>query len=162
MTERQNNWNDRYADIEDSVFNIKPALVLSQNKHLLPQSGLALDLACGLGGNALWLAKQGLQVSAWDLSDIAIDRLQQLAHQQKLSLQTEVRDVVCNPPQHHSFDLIVVSYFLERAIVQEIINALKPGGLVFYQTFTKEKVSDNGPTNPHYLLNSNELLSLLS
>ena len=132
-----------------------------QNRHLLPASGVALDLACGLGGNALLLAEAGLEVTAWDLSPVAIGRLQGLARELRLTnLCGEVRDVERLPPPEAHFDVITISHYLERRLIPAIIAALKPGGLLFYQTFTRIAVSDRGPGNPAFRLEDNELLRL--
>jgi SAM-dependent methyltransferase len=138
--------------------------VLLHNLHLLPVSdqghGQALELACGLGGNALLLAQQGLEVHAWDISPVAIERLNNRAAAQGLQIQAEVRDVEFAPPQPESLDVIVVSYFLERSLFPSLIAALKPNGLLFYQTFIRDKVNACGPSSPDYLLATNELLQL--
>jgi tellurite methyltransferase len=138
----------------------KAALVLEQNKHLLPVKGEALDLACGQGGNALLLAQAGLNVQAWDVSDVAIDQLKNLASTQGLAIDASVRDVVFTPPAANSFDVIVVSFFLDRALCAVLAAAIKPGGLIIYQTYCRNKVSEGGPRNPEYLLEDNELLFL--
>ncbi|MCG7905298.1 MAG: methyltransferase domain-containing protein [Candidatus Thiodiazotropha taylori] len=153
-------WDQRYADAEKVA---RPAEVLLSNAHLLPEQGSALDLACGLGGNALFLAQRGFTVEAWDLSSVAIQRLVQAAGQLKLNnLHARVRDVEGQPPQTEQFDVIVVSYFLERSLIPTLIQALKPGGLVFYQTFTRQAVSSEGPQNPAFRLADQELLQLFS
>ncbi|MCG8037925.1 MAG: methyltransferase domain-containing protein [Candidatus Thiodiazotropha taylori] len=153
-------WDQRYADAEKVA---RPAEVLLSNAHLLPEQGSALDLACGLGGNALFLAQRGFTVEAWDLSSVAIQRLAQGAGQLKLNnLHARVRDVESQPPQTEQFDVIVVSYFLERSLIPTLIQALKPGGLVFYQTFTRQAVSSEGPQNPAFRLADQELLQLFS
>jgi 2-polyprenyl-3-methyl-5-hydroxy-6-metoxy-1,4-benzoquinol methylase len=152
-------WNRRYATAEGEP---RAARVLQENRHLLPASGDALDLACGLGGNALLLAQMGLSVHAWDLSAVAIDTLQSHAMADDLPLQAVVRDVTEQPPLPATFDVIVVSYFLERDLAPVLCAALRPGGLLFYQTFIKDKVSQQGPSNPDYLLAENELLTLFA
>ncbi|MCG8015507.1 MAG: methyltransferase domain-containing protein [Candidatus Thiodiazotropha sp. 'RUGA'] len=153
-------WDRRYADEEKVA---RPAEVLLSNAHLLPERGIALDLACGLGGNALFLAQRGFTVEAWDLSSVAIQRLAQGAGQLKLNnLHARVRDVESQPPQTEQFDVIVVSYFLERSLIPVLIQALKPGGLIFYQTFTRQAVSTEGPQNPAFRLADQELLQLFS
>jgi 2-polyprenyl-3-methyl-5-hydroxy-6-metoxy-1,4-benzoquinol methylase len=120
-----------------------------------------LDLACGLGGNALLLAEAGLMVSAWDLSPVAIERLRIRALERGLAnLQAEIRDVVERPPAGESFDVIVVTRYLERRLVPALIAAVKPGGLLFYQTFTHIAVSHRGPDNQAFRLADNELLRL--
>ena len=157
-------WNSIYAtqDQIESQLEFKVADVLQKNSFLLPKSGLALDLACGLGGNAIFLANHGLDSHAWDISKTAIDRLEAYCSKNKISVLTEGRDIEQQPPAANSFDVICVSYYLERAIVKDIITALKVNGLLFYQTFIAEKVSVAGPSNPQYRLQPNELLTLFS
>ncbi|MBL3599907.1 MAG: class I SAM-dependent methyltransferase [gamma proteobacterium endosymbiont of Lamellibrachia anaximandri] len=152
-------WDQRHADPDKQP---SAAEVLLQNLHLLPQTGNALDLACGLGGNALELARFGMDVSAWDLSSVAVERLQHLADSEGLVLNAEQKDVEQDPLTENAFDVIVVSYFLDRGLMPALIAALKPGGLIFYQTFTRIAVSDTGPSNPAYRLGDNELIALLS
>lgn len=150
-------WNQRHADAE--VLG-QIATVLDENSHLISPGMRALDLACGRGVNALAMARKGLDVTAWDLSPVAIKRLQSVADEEGLTIHAEVRDVIARPPETESFDLILVSYFLDRSLVQPIVDALNPGGLLFYQTFSRNSVSDTGPSNPHYRLGDNELLAL--
>lgn len=155
--ELRQKWDQRHRSAEDLG---EVAAVLHENIHLLPSTGDALDLACGRGANALRLAQQGLRVSAWDLSPVAIERLTGAAHKLGLSIAGEVRDVLAQPPLPQSFDIILVSYFLERTLVPAIIQALRPGGLIYYQTFSINAVSASGPSNPAFRLQDNELLEL--
>jgi len=80
----------------------------------------------------------------------------------RLNIHTEIRDVIARPPDENSFDVIVVSHFLERTLMSRITNALLTNGLLFYQTFTRERVDDIGPNNDAYRLIENELLELCS
>jgi len=151
-------WDERHSDPAKRPSVVQ---VLAENLHLLPTSGRALELACGLGGNALALAAHGLEVSAWDLSPIAIERLQGFAGANGLTnLKAEVRDVELSPPAPDSFDVILVSYYLERSLIPHLITALRLGGLIYYQTFTRSAVSSEGPSNPQFRLDDNELLNL--
>lgn len=138
----------------------EPVHVLQHYSHLLPVAGYALDLACGTGANAIFLAQHGLRTAAWDISTQAILRLQEKAAGEKCALETRVCDVTAHPPPAETFDVIVVSYFLERTLLPAIINALKKNGLLYYQTFIRERVSDKGPHNEDYRLERNELLRL--
>jgi tellurite methyltransferase len=152
-------WNRRYGDITDTP---EPLQVLSENRHLLPARGRALDLACGLGANALLLAEQGLDTHAWDISAVAIERLGEQARQAGLTIQTTVRDVIGQAPEPETFDVIVVGHFLERSLAPALMAALRPGGLLFYQTFSRLSVDDSGPSNPAYRLAENELMQLFA
>ena len=154
----QERWDQRYLDTATPFAELLPTQVIVDYGHLLPEEGQALDVACGLGANAMYLAQRGLQVSAWDISGVAIGRLGQNALGQSIEINTEVRDVLQNPPGAGSFDVVVVSRFLERALMPVLIQSIRPQGLLFYQTFIQEKDADVGPGNPDYLLAENELL----
>lgn len=160
MSDIAEKWNAKYrdADIEDAT----ATTVLTANNHLLPERGAALEIACGLGGNARLLAERGLDTMAWDVSQQAIDKLQHYATQHQLPLRAQVRDVMTDRPAASSFDVIVVTYFLERELAADIIAALKPGGLLFYQTFIRDAVDNHGPRNPAFRLQTNELLQLFA
>ena len=160
MSTTQDKWNVIYQQRcqEESIPGA--AQVLIDYTHLLPKKGLALDLACGLGGNAFLLASKGLTVDAWDISSTAITNIQQQTINNKINASTQ--DILnTNFPENH-YDIIVVSRFLERSVTKSIINALKPKGLLFYQTFTLEKACQQSPSNPAFLLEKNELLILFS
>ena len=149
-------WDLRYQDSKLPATEL--AYVLKEYGYLLPEHGAALELAAGLGANTLYLAKQGLNCTAWDISPIAMNRLSSQAAAEGLVVTCEARDVVAYPPPPQSFDVIVVSRFLERSLCPLIISALRPKGLLFYQTFVRDKTDcSQGPSNPHFLL---ELLFL--
>ncbi len=157
-------WNDRYFPIQvpNQVID-----VLELNLHLLPSQGKSLDLACGLGGNALRMAELGFDSHAWDLSDSAIHKVQEFAQERQLTLLTQQCDISQSESQDRmmaeGFDVIIVGHFLLRDIIQSLISALRPGGLIYYQTFVEE--SDNksdGPQNSRFRLQKNELLNLFS
>lgn len=158
-TPTPDSWDIRYRQ---SPLVGEPAQVLRRYAYLLPHQGRALDLACGLGANALFLAARGLETLAWDFSPVAIEQLDKLAQERHLVVQTQVRDVLQAPPLAEQFDVITVSRFLDRGLAPALRAALRPGGLLFYETFVQDKVSAVGPENPAFLLAENELLSLFS
>ncbi|NEV60402.1 class I SAM-dependent methyltransferase [Thiorhodococcus minor] len=154
---RREIWDHRYAA---RVHPAEPALVLTEALHLLPRAGDALDAACGVGGNALKLAEIGLRTSAWDLSPVAIERVRTEAKWRGLGVDARVRDIVADPPSPRSFDVVCVAYFLDRTLAAALAAALRPDGLLLYQTFSREAVTDRGPSNPEFRLVPNELLRL--
>lgn len=138
------------------------ALVLVEHAFLLPSSGTALDLACGLGANACFLAERGLATTAWDISEVAIAKLQQTALSKALLIKAEAHEITPSSFNENSFDVIITSRFLDRSLSDGIISALKPGGLLFYQTFNREKIDTTGPNNPNFLLAKNEFLVMFA
>ena len=179
MKDIRKKWNERYevVHIPNQVID-----VLELNLHLLPAQGKTLDLACGLGGNALRMAELGFESHAWDLSDSAIGKIQEFAQERHLSVFTKQCDISQDDVQvemhKEGFDVIVVGHFLLREMIPSLISALRPGGLIYYQTFVEEhEPQDNvnsavhsestpestrGPRNSLFRLRSNELLNLFS
>lgn len=153
-------WNEHYLSRE--VGEQTPADVLLLNRHLLPQTGRALDYASGLAANGCWLAHRGYDVTAWDNSEIAISKINQYGSTYGLSLHAEVRDVENNPPTEQAYDIVVVGFFLHRPTLHHLTQILKPGGLLFYQTFSGEQRDGRGPSNPDFRLQPGELLHRFS
>jgi tellurite methyltransferase len=151
-------WDDRYRTSKEPG---EIAQVLKDFTHLLPDSGHCLDLACGLGANALWLATRGFTVEAWDISTVALEKLNSFARARGVEIETRVADLSTTPISMNSFDCIVVSHYLDRiALPPRLIAALRPEGMLFYQTYTRARVDESGPSNPAFLLGENELLRL--
>lgn len=150
-------WNQRYAKAV-GMPNANPILALY--KYLIPIKGQALDLACGLGQNAFYLEKQGLNVSGWDISQVAIDALNAHAKAYKLTVTGHCLDATQSWPEQ-KFDMIYVSAFLERELCPQIMASLKPGGILFYQTFNQVPL-EGKPSNPKFLLAEGELLDLFA
>ena len=159
MIDLQSKWDKIYSDCQQSFFVSQQ---LDEHTYLLPNQGKALDLACGLGGNALCLAKHNLDVDAWDISSVALSYLQTQAKQKSLSITTQQCHITSNSLPTNHYDVIVISRFLDRSLCNAIMAALKPEGLLFYQTFTRNKLDQQGPSNPDFLLDGNELLTLFS
>ena len=149
-------WDELYEKTCLSV----PATVLVENSFLLPDQGSALDIASGLGANALFLAEKGLDVHAWDISSVALNKLQQKAKQKNLNISVKQVFIEPNCIPKKAFSVIVVSRFLDRSLCNAIIEGLKPDGLLFYQTYVRDKLTSSGPKNPDFLLARNELLKL--
>ncbi len=158
ISDTQKKWDAIYQKADEGEY--AAVRVLQENRHLLPASGRALELACGMAANAIFLAQQGLATTAWDISEVVIERLKTSPAIDGLEMTFEARDIVQQPPPVASFDVIVVSYFLDRTLIPHIKRALKPSGLIFYQTFTQTYVNEGGPRSRDFRLADNELLQL--
>jgi tellurite methyltransferase len=152
-------WDRRYRDVTTAS---PPSWVLTHNQHLLPATGNALDLACGTSGNGLLLAQRGLTTSVWDISHTALTLQLQWAQAEQLTLDTLQRDCEKNPPAAASFDIICVAHFLHRPGCASLSAALKPGGVLFYQTFCANKLASAGPSRAEHLLLPGELPGLFA
>lgn len=137
--------------------------VLSEFAYLLPDHGTAIDVASGRGGNALLLAAAGLKTTAIDISAVGLEQLQNEAQKHSLWIATRTESLSDRSLGQDQWDVIVVSNYLQRDLFDSLATALAPGGLLFYETFVKNKSDDSvGPGNPEYLLDDNELLDCFS
>ncbi|MDE0988961.1 MAG: methyltransferase domain-containing protein [Pseudomonadales bacterium] len=158
MNKVRDKWNRIYS--KDRLSG-PPAAVLTDNDNILPIEGIALDLACGLGTNSLFLAARGLEVHAWDISKVAVSHLAERAGSLGLNIQTRVINITAAALPVESYDLVITSHYLDRSLPPAILDATRPGGLICYQTFTAEKQINKGPSNPEFLLQPNELQSFV-
>jgi len=154
----QKKWDEAYQDADFS--SATAVQVLLDNLYLLPPKGNALDLACGRAGNAQLLLEQGFQVDAMDISEVLIKGLKSYVERQDLKINCMQRDVESSGLPEKKYDVIVVSYFLNRELFPQIIRTLKPDGLLFYQTWSQQSIDDSGPSNPEFRLQTGELLEL--
>lgn len=147
-------WNHRYVEDGDRWRKRAPRSLLLDFAHLLPTTGLALDAAAGVALHGLFLAKRGLHVIALDVSEVGLRLAQQMAQERGLWLETAVLDLSHPWLPANTFDVIVNFRFLERATFPVYRRALKPGGLLFFETFLKTQPNVD---YPHHYLNPGEL-----
>ncbi len=152
-------WNARYQQADSA--EAAPPAILVAHAALLPAAGRALDLACGLGGASLWLARRGWRVDALDISAEALAALDRQAQAEGLgaSITTHLCDLAEAPLGEGCYHLIVVSRFLLRERSAALVAALAPGGLLYYQTWVGPP-GRGGPSNPAYRLALGELPGL--
>ncbi len=140
-----------------------PADWLTRHVHELPAQGLALDLACGRGRHALWLASLGLSVVAVDRDPTALVALRQEAGRLDVKVDTVERDLEADLDTlgHNLFDVVVCVHYLHRPLFPAIVEALRPSGVLIYETFTRDQGVIGRPRNPAYLLAAGELPMLV-
>lgn len=143
-----------------------PARFLIQQLHRLPK-GKVLDVAAGSGRHALFLASLGYQVDAVDRDEDAIAQLSSSARARNLTgVTTRALDLEQPPPHkpdlgHETYDAILVFFYLSRPLFPYLIEALKPGGMLFYETFTMDNhFQHRHPRRQEFCLNHGELLDL--
>ncbi|MFL6352642.1 MAG: methyltransferase domain-containing protein [Bryobacteraceae bacterium] len=126
-------WEQRYRSKERASedFNAAPTPLLVETAKLL-KPGKALDLACGTGRNALWLAQHGWSVTAVDASRAAIDTIRTRASQIGVHVDARQADLERGEYtiQSSSWDLIAICYYLQRDIFDPAKRGTVPGGIV--------------------------------
>lgn len=146
----------------------EPASFLVEQSHRLPK-GRALDLAAGKGRNSLHLLRYGMAVEALDRDESGLSALLATAQAGGLSgLTTKTLDLEQNPGNppdlgHEQYDVIIVFFYLFRPLFGPIMHALKPGGVLLYETFLIDNYFKyHHPRRWEFCLAHNELLRLTS
>jgi tellurite methyltransferase len=119
----------------------------------------ALDVACGAGRDAVFLAQHGFDVEGCDHDLVALGRVQALARRHGVTVRTERRDLE-RPglaPHARRFDLVVCFRFLHRPLFPWMERAVAPGGWLVYETFRTGQERFGRPIRPHFLLGRGEL-----
>jgi SAM-dependent methyltransferase len=161
--QRRLHWNLKYEQGLPSLEKPDPFFVSAFNQFVadqFPNGGTVLDLAGGIGRHALWLAKKDWQVTVVDISEVAIQKLDEKARQLDLALSLFALDASEYPFETTSFDLIVMFYHFDREIRQRVFSALKPGGfLICKSSLSWGTHAGTDPTSTKPLAKS-EILSM--
>ncbi len=135
------------------------ALDLARQQWGTLQSRTAIDLACGTGRDAVFMALSGLRVTACDVLPDALDRATDLAARHGVQLSTRIQDLESDSAlPEAAFDVVTCFRFLHRPLLPRIARAVRPGGLVVYETFLREHRERYGkPRSDAHLLLPGEL-----
>jgi SAM-dependent methyltransferase len=125
-------WDERYAAQGLPVRAVEPPDFLARHADLFPTAGRALDLACGQGLGAVWLARRGLDVWGFDVSAVAIGQAREVARLAGVGERChfDVFDLDDGLPAGAPVDVILCHKFRDRRLDQAIIERLAPGGLL--------------------------------
>ncbi|HEX3376854.1 MAG TPA: methyltransferase domain-containing protein [Candidatus Acidoferrales bacterium] len=143
-----NGWNERYQSRERAAedFNAEPTpLLVATASNLTP--GKALDLACGTGRNALWLAERGWNVTAVDGASAAIEILQTRAAERSLKINAIVADLekMKFEIEPSRWDFIVICYYLQRNLFEPAKLGIVPSGLLLSIVHITEPGEEESP-----------------
>jgi SAM-dependent methyltransferase len=137
----------------------KPSSWMVKHLPLICKEGKVLDLACGNGRHAIWLAQQGYQVDAIDRDSQALSAMVEMGNINVRMLDLEAGDW---PDSDQRYDGIIVSRYLYRPLLHTLAAILNPGGVLIYETFMVGNERYGKPSNPDFLLLPNELLETYS
>ncbi len=140
-------WSQRYRDAgEDYLFGVAPNRFLEAHRHLFDSGATALSVADGEGRNSVWLAEQGLAVTALEISPVALEKARRLAVGRGVAVDFVQADILTSPwpPAVHDF---VVGIFIQFVGPQErgiqfarLKQAVKPGGLILLHGYTPKQL----------------------
>lgn len=153
-------WDRRYRERAHHP-DFTPHALLVNHAYLL-KGGRALDVACGIGRDALFLAALGYQVDAIDLSEVALEKARTEAGRRNLSVQFVQADLDTYRIAPETYDVITDFYFLDRRLIPGIKTGLKPGGLVLLETYNIRRLAVDPAIDPIYLLQLGEAADLFA
>jgi 2-polyprenyl-3-methyl-5-hydroxy-6-metoxy-1,4-benzoquinol methylase len=160
MKTDQKRWEKRFGRKEFALGK-EPNPFLKRHIHLLPK-GRALDVATGEGRNAVFLAQNGFEVDAVDISEKGLKKARKLAQEKGVKINTFLVDLDRYQVEKERYDLIANFYFLKRRLIPRIRKGLKKGGKVILETYLLEHrtLGTGGPKQAKYFLKPNEPLRL--
>ena len=151
-------WERRYREGEYHA-RAQPSQLLMQFLDRLPR-GRALDVACGIGRNARFLAERGYRVDALDISAEALRQGEELAQAQGLQVNWTCADLDNAPLPQGVYQVVVCSFYINRALAPRLMEALAEGGYLLYEHHLRTPLPVDGPPNEEWRLAPNELLRL--
>lgn len=155
-------WNERFTE-DTFAYGKAPNEFLKENIHLLPQSNI-LFVAEGEGRNAVFAAKNGYKVSAFDYSESGQQKALLLAKENCVTIDYLVADVLELPYEKESFVTLVFIFAHFQAEIRKeshlkLLELLKPGGKILFEAFGKEQLnySSGGPRDIQMLFSEEEV-----
>ncbi|MEO0315726.1 MAG: hypothetical protein RI928_2182 [Pseudomonadota bacterium] len=138
-------WDARFST-EDYIFGTAPNVWLTQHRDLLVPGSRVLAVADGEGRNSVWLAQQGMQVDAFDISPVGVGKAKQLAQQANVQVNYQVCGVDNFEWKAGEYDAVVAIFIqfadpeLRRRLFEHMTDSLKPGGLLLLQGYTPKQL----------------------
>ena len=159
-------WDRRYAGSE-LIWTAEANRFLAAEAEGLP-AGRALDVACGEGRNAIWLAQRGWQVTGVDFSPVGLEKAARLAEQRGAAVQWVLADLVDYVPPPAAFDFVAILYLhidgaAMRGVLRRAAAALAPGGTLLVVGHDPANIREGygGPQNPAILMTPDEIAETL-
>ena len=151
-------WDRQHAETQTEPDAAPFMREIFESQHWDVAPGRALDIACGSGRHALFLAERGFDVNAVDISSVALAHGAERARKKSLSISWQQADLENCTHETAAYDLIVNIDYLQRSLLPVIKAALRVGGFVIFETYLIDQQTIGHPKNPNYLLRHNELL----
>lgn len=161
----KSHWDGRYASIAVEDLNPEPAAILLDNVGLLDAAladgrKRALDVAGGTGRNALWLAERGFEAAIVDVSPVGLDVAERWATQRNVGVATLTHDLEADGMPGGTWDLIVITLFLNRDIVLSVSEYLESGGLAMFAQPTVTNLERHEHPSERFLLKAGEIAEM--
>lgn len=151
-------WNKKYEDTPKLLQDRKPSQKLVDFISKC-KGKKALEIACGAGRNSIFLAENNFLVEALDISEVAINALKDKGYK---NIDAKIVDLDNFIPKENSYDLIVMTNFLDRKLIPHLADALKKDALLIIETYMEDDENEKPSSNPDFLLKKGELKSFFN
>lgn len=155
MRDDRTHWEERYKSPAPNLAAAEPSAFLAEQAAAI--DGRVLDLACGTGRNSLFLARRGNRVDAIDIALGGLKQLQAIAAAEGLRINCVQADLRSFELPEDCYDAVINIRYLERRLFPSMARALKPGGILIFETFLIDQQRLGHPRNPDFLLQHGEL-----
>lgn len=158
--DQESRWSQRYREAgEEYLFGTAPNRFLEAHRHLLMSGSTALSVADGEGRNSVWLAEQGLAVTALEISPVALEKARRLARGRGVAVDFRLADIMAMDWPPGTYDAVIGIFIqfvggLERdRQLARLRQATNPGGLVLLHGYTPKQLDyrTGGPSEPENL-----------
>ncbi len=172
-TDDRTHWNERYrqgrgpraarADHRLARFAARVDEVAAHYR-LAGTAPAALDVACGAGGTVRWLARRGWSVTGVDISEVALQLAADGLAADGMDHLVDLRHVDLTDwrPAADAFDLVTCFFYWDPALLPALGAAVRPGGLLVYETFNRYRLADRPDSNEDFLLEPGRLRKIVT
>ncbi len=146
-------WDKKYQETTSLLKDREPSENLKKIVEKT-KGKKALDVASGAGRNSIYLANNGFDVEALDISSVALEVLNNKGFK---NISCKLVDLDEYEIPKNNYDLIVMTNFLDRNLIPKLSNALKIDGVLFIETYMEDELNEKISSNPDFLLKKDEL-----
>lgn len=158
-------WDQRFSD-EEFVYGESENIFINQMSHLIPHHSKVGCFAEGEGRNAVYLAKLGHEVTAYDLSPIGLEKTKALAKKNQVHVETVVSNLTEEKADENQYDAAIMVYGHvpkqgQSFFIQNIIDSVKSGGYVLFEVYSESQLryATGGPPSTEMLYNPIDILN---
>ncbi|MBT2641397.1 class I SAM-dependent methyltransferase [Bacillus sp. ISL-41] len=162
-----NPWNERFGS-EQYVYGEEPNLFIKKQADRLEKGRKVVCFAEGEGRNAVYLARQGLEVTAYDYAQNGLEKTEALAHRYGVNIKTKQKDLIQDEVPVEEFDaaIMVFGHFSkqdQKTVFDKLVSAVKPGGIVMLEVYSEDQIQygTGGPKTLDMLYDPADLLQWL-
>lgn len=164
----KNKWNESFSS-PDYVYGKEVNKFIKKEAERFDSTSNIACLAEGEGRNAVYLATLGHTITAYDISEVGLEKARTLANEHNVSISTKVIDLIEGDLPNAKYDHAILVFGhvhknKQARLINNMINTVKPGGLIMFEVYSKKQIhfDTGGPGHLDYLYDPSDILELIS